>query len=109
MKKKMDIQNDNLICTLLDCFLLRTSQFAMTGEVKDSDNLRDESFSSVTIKNYMFSIKNYTLFNQIKNPKDFFNAVYQSNKKFFILDFEFIIRLARNLYIDVFRLEIKNK
>ena len=53
-----------------------------------------------TIKIYTVCIKIYTFFNPLKKSQKLFQTVYQLNKKIFKSDFGFLLRLARNLYIE---------
>ena len=87
MKKKMNIQNNNVM------------RHCEGDSPKQSRISNNGVLNSVTIKIYTVFIKIYTFCNHLKNSQKFFNAVYQSNTEFFKLDFRFIVRLARDLYI----------
>ena len=87
MKKKMNIQNNNVM------------RHCEGDSPKQSRISNNGVLNSVTIKIYTVFIKIYTFFNHLENSQNFLNAVYQSNTKFFKLDFGFIVRLARDLYI----------
>ena len=88
------IQNSPLLEELVEMWMWIASGYHPRNDVCGE-------FSELPFTAFFYTIiaKKYTFVNRLKDIRKFLFTVYQSNTEFFKLDFRFIVRLARDLYI----------